>query len=108
MTELTHDVSVCDSARVELETSIEAARVDDRESLGQALSSKCNDLVICANQELEPAMKAKGNASDLVPETARGPVVSEDRPAPRNQRRGGPQALDAAAGSNTEGTWSNS
>ena len=37
MTELTHDVSVCDSARVELETSIEAARVGDRESLGRAL-----------------------------------------------------------------------
>ena len=33
-------------------------------------------------------------------------LVRGDRPAVRDQRRGGPQALDAGAGSLTEGTWS--
>jgi len=69
MTDRTHDVSVCDSALIELETWIEAARHGDREALGRALSSVREYLLLVANERLEPALRGKGNASDLVQET---------------------------------------
>jgi RNA polymerase sigma-70 factor, ECF subfamily len=69
MMERTHDVLSCDNSLIELETWIEAARQGDREALGQALSSVRDYLLLVANEGLEPALKAKGNASDLVQET---------------------------------------
>ena len=69
MMERTHDILSCDSSLNELETWIEAARQGDREALGQALSSVRDYLLLVANEGLEPALKAKGNASDLVQET---------------------------------------
>jgi RNA polymerase sigma-70 factor (ECF subfamily) len=69
MMERTHDILSCDSSLIELETWIEAARQGDREALGQALSSVRDYLLLVANEGLEPALKAKGNASDLVQET---------------------------------------
>ena len=69
MMERTHDVLSCDSSLIELETWIEAARQGDREALGQALSSVRDYLLLVANEGLEPALKAKENASDLVQET---------------------------------------
>jgi RNA polymerase sigma-70 factor, ECF subfamily len=69
MMERTHDASVCDSSPIELEAWIEAARLGDREALGRALSSVRDYLLLVANEGLEPALRAKGNASDLVQET---------------------------------------
>ncbi len=69
MAERTHSVAVCDSAIDELEAWIEAARHGDREALGRALSAVRDYLLLVANERLEPALKAKGNASDLVQET---------------------------------------
>jgi RNA polymerase sigma-70 factor, ECF subfamily len=69
MMERTQDVLSCDSSLIELESWIEAARCGDREALGQALSSVRDYLLLVANEGLEPALKAKGNASDLVQET---------------------------------------
>ena len=70
MTERTHDVALCASAIDELEAWIEAARHGDRDALGRALSSVRDYLLLVANERLEPALKAKGNASDLVQETS--------------------------------------
>jgi RNA polymerase sigma-70 factor (ECF subfamily) len=58
-----------DSSLIELESWIQAARGGDREALGQALSSVRDYLLLVANEELDPALHAKGNASDLVQET---------------------------------------
>jgi RNA polymerase sigma-70 factor, ECF subfamily len=69
MTERTHDVSSCDSSLIELEAWIEGARLGDRDALGQALSSVRDYLLLVANEGLEPALRAKGTASDLVQET---------------------------------------
>jgi RNA polymerase sigma-70 factor, ECF subfamily len=69
MMERTHDVLSCDSSLIELETWIEAARRGDREALGRALSSVRDYLLLVANEGLDPALKGKGNASDLVQET---------------------------------------
>ncbi len=69
MMERTHDVLSCDSSLIELETWIEAARHGDREALGRALSSVRDYLLLVANEGLEPALKGKGTASDLVQET---------------------------------------
>jgi RNA polymerase sigma-70 factor, ECF subfamily len=69
MMERTHDILSCDSSLIELETWIEAARQGDREALGRALSSVRDYLLLVANEGLDPALKAKGNASDLVQET---------------------------------------
>ena len=44
-------------------------RHGDREALGRALSSVRDYLLLVANEGLQPALKAKGNASDLVQET---------------------------------------
>ncbi|MFI5457729.1 MAG: sigma-70 family RNA polymerase sigma factor [Isosphaerales bacterium] len=63
------DVSEYDPVPIELETWIEAARGGDREALGQALASVRDYLLLVANEQLEPALKAKGNPSDLVQET---------------------------------------
>jgi RNA polymerase sigma-70 factor (ECF subfamily) len=65
----THDASVGDSSLIELENWIEAARHGDREALGRALSYVRDYLMLVANERLEPALKAKGTASDLVQET---------------------------------------
>ena len=69
MMERTQDVLSCGSSLMELETWIEAARHGDREALGHALSSVRDYLLLVANERLDPALKAKGNASDLVQET---------------------------------------
>jgi DNA-directed RNA polymerase specialized sigma24 family protein len=69
MIERNQDVSPCDSSLIELEAWIYAARQGDREALGQALSSVRDYLLLVANKGLDPALKAKGNASDLVQET---------------------------------------
>jgi RNA polymerase sigma-70 factor, ECF subfamily len=69
MMERTQGVLSCDSSLIELEKWIEAARQGDREALGQALSSVRDYLLLVANDGLDPALKAKGNASDLVQET---------------------------------------
>jgi RNA polymerase sigma-70 factor (ECF subfamily) len=69
MMERTHDVSVCDSSLVELEAWIEAARLGDRDALGRALVAVRDYLLLVANERLEPALKVKGNASDLVQDT---------------------------------------
>jgi RNA polymerase sigma-70 factor (ECF subfamily) len=69
MMERTHDALSCDSSLIELETWIEAARQGDREALGQALSSVRDYLLLVANERLDPSLKVKGNASDLVQET---------------------------------------
>ncbi len=58
-----------DSSLIELESWIQAARQGDREALGQALSSVRDYLLLVANEELDPALHGKGNASDLVQET---------------------------------------
>jgi len=63
------DVSAHDPVPIELEAWIEAARGGDRDALGQALASVRDYLLLVANEQLEPALKAKGNASDLVQET---------------------------------------
>src|SRR5262245_44517134 len=52
-----------------LESWIEAARRGDREALGQALVSFRDYLLLVANEELEPDLRPKGGASDLVQET---------------------------------------
>jgi len=52
-----------------LESWLEAARRGDKEALGQALLSLRDYLLLVANEELEPALQAKGGASDLVQET---------------------------------------
>jgi RNA polymerase sigma-70 factor, ECF subfamily len=69
MMERTRGASACDASLTELETWIEAARHGDREALGRALSSVRDYLLLVANEGFEPALKAKGNASDLVQET---------------------------------------
>jgi RNA polymerase sigma-70 factor (ECF subfamily) len=61
--------SECEPSLIELETWIEAARQGDREALGQALVSVRDYLLLVANEGLDPALQAKGNASDLVQET---------------------------------------
>ena len=66
MMDRTHDVAACDSSLIELEAWIESARLGDREALGRALSSVRDYLLLVANEGLEPELKAKGNASDLV------------------------------------------
>jgi RNA polymerase sigma-70 factor (ECF subfamily) len=46
-----------------------AARAGSREALGQALDSCRNHLLRVAQRELDPELRAKGDASDLVQET---------------------------------------
>jgi RNA polymerase sigma-70 factor (ECF subfamily) len=58
-----------DPLEVELDSWIASARLGDREALGKALSSFRNYLMLVANEELEPDLKAKEGASDLVQET---------------------------------------
>jgi RNA polymerase sigma-70 factor, ECF subfamily len=67
--ERTHDVRTDDRSLIELESWIEAARQGDREALGQALSAVRDYLLLVANKELDPSLRCKGNASDLVQET---------------------------------------
>jgi RNA polymerase sigma-70 factor, ECF subfamily len=67
--ERTHDVRTHDRSLIELESWIEAARQGDREALGQALSAVRDYLLLVANKELDPSLRCKGNASDLVQET---------------------------------------
>jgi RNA polymerase sigma-70 factor, ECF subfamily len=51
---------------------IEAARHGDPDALGQALETYRDYLLLVANQELEPELRAKLGASDLVQETFLG------------------------------------
>jgi RNA polymerase sigma-70 factor, ECF subfamily len=46
-----------------------AARAGSREALGQVLEACRGYLILIARQELEPALQAKGSASDLVQQT---------------------------------------
>src|SRR5262249_9079353 len=61
--------SECEASPIELESWIEAARYGDRDALGRALSSVRDYLLLVANEGLDPALQAKGNASDLVQDT---------------------------------------
>ncbi len=63
------DRYVDDPAPIELESWIEAARLGDRERLGQALLSFRDYLLLVANEEWDPTLQAKAGASDLVQET---------------------------------------
>jgi RNA polymerase sigma-70 factor, ECF subfamily len=54
---------------IELESWLEAARRGDQEALGQALLSLRDYLLLVANEELEPGLRVKNGASDLVQET---------------------------------------
>jgi RNA polymerase sigma-70 factor, ECF subfamily len=65
----TTDLVSFDSCPNQLESWIEAANRGDREALGRALLSFRAYLLLVANNELEPALKAKEGASDLVQET---------------------------------------
>jgi RNA polymerase sigma-70 factor, ECF subfamily len=69
MMERAHDGMSGDPSLIELESWIEAARRGDREALGLALSSVRDYLLLVANEELDPALQRKGNASDLVQDT---------------------------------------
>ncbi len=46
-----------------------AARAGSREAMGQALEAYRAYLLLIANRQLDPALRAKGGASDLVQET---------------------------------------
>lgn len=48
---------------------LEAARAGEAESLGLALESCRNYLLLIANKEMDPALTAKGGASDIVQQT---------------------------------------
>jgi RNA polymerase sigma-70 factor (ECF subfamily) len=63
------DAAPCDPPPDQLESWIQAARRGDRDALGQALLSLKDYLLLVAKEELEPALRAKGGASDLVQET---------------------------------------
>jgi RNA polymerase sigma-70 factor (ECF subfamily) len=67
--ECAHDMRSGDSSLIELESWIDAARQGNREALGLALSSVRDYLLLVANEELDPALQCKGNASDLVQDT---------------------------------------
>lgn len=54
---------------VHLERHLHAARAGSRDSLGQALQSFRHYLLEIARVELDPVLRAKGGASDLVQET---------------------------------------
>jgi RNA polymerase sigma-70 factor, ECF subfamily len=54
---------------VDLGPWIEAARSGDREGLGSALETFRSYLLLVADRELAPDLRAKGGASDLVQET---------------------------------------
>jgi RNA polymerase sigma-70 factor (ECF subfamily) len=63
------EIDSMDAPLPELESWIEAARRGDREALGRALLSVRHYLLLVANEELEPALIARGGASDLVQDT---------------------------------------
>jgi RNA polymerase sigma-70 factor (ECF subfamily) len=48
---------------------LEAARAGSKEAIGQALEACRNYLLLIANQSLDPALLAKGGASDMVQAT---------------------------------------
>ena len=58
-----------DPCLANLEAWIDAARSGDRDALGEALSAVRDYLLLVASERLEPALKCKGNPSDLVQET---------------------------------------
>jgi RNA polymerase sigma-70 factor, ECF subfamily len=57
------------SQQIELESWIAAARRGDRVALERALMSFRDYLLLIANEEMDPALKGKEGASDLVQET---------------------------------------
>ncbi len=65
----THEASNCGSAPVELEAWVAAARGGDRAALARALMSFRDYLLLVANEEMGPTLKAQEGASDLVQET---------------------------------------
>ncbi len=65
----THEGSNCGSAEVELDAWIVAARGGDRVALARALMSFRDYLLLVANEEMDPRLRAKEGASDLVQET---------------------------------------
>lgn len=60
---------VSDRLANELESWIEAARHGDQDSLGRALHSFRDYLLLVATEEADPELRAKSGASDLVQET---------------------------------------
>src|SRR5437870_8261643 len=55
--------------RPEVEQLLPAARAGSAEALGQALEAFRDYLLAVANQKLDPVLRAKGGASDIVQET---------------------------------------
>src|SRR5215469_16366338 len=53
----------------DIATWLPAARAGSREALGHVLEACRGYLLLIARQELEPALQAKGGASDLVQQT---------------------------------------
>src|SRR5438046_3984877 len=53
----------------ELDQLLSAARAGSREALGEALELCRQYLLAVANRQLNPALRAKGGASDLVQQT---------------------------------------
>jgi RNA polymerase sigma-70 factor (ECF subfamily) len=53
----------------DVEHLLAAARAGSREALGEALQAYRAYLILIAQQELDPVLRAKGGASDLVQET---------------------------------------
>jgi RNA polymerase sigma-70 factor, ECF subfamily len=63
------DTSVHDALQFELDSWIESARRGDRAALAKALMSFRDYLLLVANENLEPTLRGKEGASDLVQET---------------------------------------
>jgi RNA polymerase sigma-70 factor (ECF subfamily) len=53
----------------ELSLELDAARAGEADALGRVLEAYRNYLLLVANQEMDPRLKAKGGASDLVQQT---------------------------------------
>ncbi len=63
------DTPFGDRPRSDLESCIASARDGDKEALGQALESFRKYLLLVANKGLDPALRTKKGASDLVQES---------------------------------------
>lgn len=57
------------SSHHDVRTSLAAARAGSREALGRLFEGYRNYLLLIADRELDPELRAKGGASDLVQET---------------------------------------
>jgi RNA polymerase sigma-70 factor (ECF subfamily) len=69
MMERAADLALENPSLIDLEGWVEAARLGDRHALGEALAAVRDYLLLVANAELDPGLKGKQDASDLVQET---------------------------------------